>query len=188
MNPNGAGRDIVGDMMNEMNLTPDRAAFLQQQSQMPMQGGGMMQMPQMPMQGGGAGMMPGMPMQMPSMQPDISGGMSPDQQLQMMQAMGSGADDETTTDVSQYQQSESEQRAHETEPESTVEMICRIGKGPLIVGLLFVIFSLKYVDDIIRQILPAFLESKEIYFLLAKAVFVGAGYMLTRVFVEDDTC
>jgi len=181
MNMN-SGRDIVGQMVDEMNLTPARADFLNQQQPSPMMG----QMPQMPMQQSPFG---GMPMQQQA--PQMMGGMAPmpdmsaEQQLQMMQSMGAnGGDDETTTNISQYQQSESEQRA----PETTLEMICRIGKGPLIVGVLFVIFSLKYIDDIIRQILPSFLSGKELYYLIAKAVFVGSAYMLSRLFVEDDTC
>lgn len=58
-------------------------------------------------------------------------------------------------------------------------------KAPLVVTLLFIIFSLVQVDGIFRQFLPPIILSNNYYYLAIKGLVVGAFYLASSLFIEE---
>jgi hypothetical protein len=58
-------------------------------------------------------------------------------------------------------------------------------KGPLVVAILFIIFSLIQVDGIFRQFLPPMILGNSYYYLAIKGLVVGAFYLATSLFIDE---
>jgi hypothetical protein len=169
----GSGNDIVTSMVNEMGLTPSRAEFLQNQQGQPLN-----------MQTGG--MMP----------PGMGGEDYPESQLEMMESAARGdpepyraAPVQPASRRAPVQEEEPEYEEEEEEEEEKVESsffdrLLRYMKTPVIVGLIFVLFSLPYTNTVFQQILPAVLFGNSTYYLLIKTVLVGLSFALVHLAIE----
>ena len=166
--------DIVTSMVNEMGLTPSRAEFLQNQQGQPLN---------MP---AAQGMMPGGPEY-----PD------PESQLEMMETAARGEPESYRARGPpaqvRYQDEEQDEQEDEEDqdepevtppPESFFDRLLRYLKIPVIVALLFVLFSLPYTNTVFQQILPAVILGSSTYFLMVKTALVGLSFAVVHLAIE----
>jgi hypothetical protein len=173
---NNNGSDIVTSMVNEMGLTPSRAEFLQNQQ--------------------------GQPLNMPPAQGMMPGGQEypdPESQLEMMETAARGEPEAYRArgppqqvryqDDEQDEEEDAEDDGDEgpevkPPPESFFDRMLRYLKIPVIVALLFVLFSLPYTNTLFQQFLPAGILGNSTYFLLVKTVLVGLSFALVHLAIE----
>jgi hypothetical protein len=184
-----SSRDIVNQLTEEMGMNQQMLQQMQQMpQQMPMQQMPMQQMPmqQMPMQQ--------MPMQQGSV--DFSQ-LSPEQQILMMQQNMEKPQTEPqqAAKPDQWDDSSSESSSSSTSGGSAEMNLDKLGlngnngffetflnyiKDPLIVVIIFILFSLTQVDNIFVQFLPKFLSSG-LYYLIIKGSLCGVLFFLTKL-------
>jgi hypothetical protein len=154
--------DIVGQITSEMNLTGDMLDAMQQQQ-----------------------MRSGIPGSMPGSVPDFSQ-LSPQQQMAMMErynqqasqpmvpppvydAKSDGTSDTSSSDL-----------GLDGKPMGWMDSLINKLKNPIIVVVIFIIFSLTQFDGLIRPLLPAILNSG-FYFLCVKGLCAGLTFLLTQL-------
>lgn len=160
--------DIVAQMAGEMNLTGDMLTAMQQQQQMGMTG----------MPGMGGGMAGGMP--------DISQ-LSPEQQMAMMDAynrqaagVGSGQPMLQPDDASSVSSSSS---SMSDTAGSWTDNIVSYLKAPVIVMVIFILFSLTQLDGVLKPLLPLILAGG-LYFTALKGALAGLTFLLIRLVIN----
>lgn len=151
--------DIVGQIANEMNLTGDMLDAMQQQQIAGMQGG-----------------MAGVP--------DISQ-LTPQQQMAMMDRYNQQASQQVPQQVYDGQSDSSSDTSSSDlglngKPMGWMDSLVDKLKNPIIVVVIFIIFSLTQFDGLIRPMLPVILNSG-FYFLTVKALCAGVTFLLTQL-------
>ena len=194
-------QDIVSEMAREMNLNPSMLDSLQQQQQQAGGYGAPVGGPGMPSGGGppgvgGPGMPPG------GGAPGGFGQMSPEQQMAMLQAAQQPPmQQQQQMPPQQYEETSSEDSTESSGSASAEMNLDKLGltgkqksvfdnilsklKGPLVVVVLFVIFSLAQVDGLFKQVLPAVINNNTYYYLGLKGLAVGVVYLGSSLFIEE---
>lgn len=154
--------DIVGQMANEMHLTGDMLNTLQQQQMM---GGGM-----------------------PGMQPGMVGGqdfshLSPEQQMAMMDSFNRQAARRSAPIPDDLSSEISSRSSSSDGSVSMADSIVSYLKAPIIVMVIFILFSLAQFDSILKPLLPLLL-SGGMYYIALKGACAGLAFLLVRLVVN----
>ena len=206
-------QDIVTEMVNQMGLTPQMADQFQQQgtpqmppsSSMPQMQQGMPQMQQAGMaqmqQGGpspeeqmrmmdaaqsGPSQLSQMPPQQPSL-PDIPlHEMLPEEESKPIN-IPPPEDIRYESESSSTESTESEINLEKAglgkPPKSWTETITDCVRDPIIVIVLYVIFNIPQVSDLLVRFLPAILKSNSYFILAIKALLIGIAFMVTKLVI-----
>lgn len=178
-------QDIVGEMVQQMGLTPQMADQLQNQQ------GGAAGYPGQGGHGGypgaGAGAGPGLPG-------------TPEEQMRLMDAAQRGMQPQGPPPqqgpVPDYE-TESTESTVSTESDinldkvglglggqkSMMDSIMEYLRDPLIIIVLFVIISLSQVTDLLKKALPAVINSNTYYLLGVRALLMGGAYLTSKLVI-----
>jgi hypothetical protein len=173
-------------MVQDMGLTPQIADQLQsQQQQMGQMGPGsaeeqmrMMQYAQQQAQ------QP--PMQMPPMQMQPQAPPAPPLQPQSVPPgydTASETPSESTASTVSEIEADLEKVGLNIAPKSTIDNVMDCLKDPIIVIVLFIVFSLTPVGDMIKKLLPLVITSNNYYLIGIKALLVGGLFLGSKLVI-----
>lgn len=162
--------DIVGQMVQQMGLTPQMAEQLQYQQ------GGMA-----PNQGqGGMGGLPTTPEEQMRL---MQAAQQPMQQQQQQQPMYEESETDTESTASTESDVDLDRAGLGTKSQSFMDNIMGYLRDPLIIMVLFVIFNLTQVTDLVKKALPATVTGNVYYFLAVKALLMGVSFLTSKLVI-----